>query len=228
MCVNKEVSFIIALFGLFCAIKQFNNESIAVGLYILCLVLMQLNEFFLHIYNNPNTTAHQIAAFCIPLTIMIQSIYFIYTSETFIKDISPENSKSITIMSSIFLIIMIYIIISCLIPAFIHKKFNTTMICDNHSYCRLKWDSLDIFDKYIKNKIISNIIIIILMICFVVPCIMVTKYVFNDIIAGVLLALLISLILFNFYIGKNLFVVGSLWCLLTLVIICFTIITATP
>ena len=65
MCYNKEVSFVLALFGILCAAKEFkkgvngengqNISELMKGAFIFCLALMQLNEFFLHYFNNPKT-----------------------------------------------------------------------------------------------------------------------------------------------------------------------------
>lgn len=220
MCYNKEVSFVLSLFGICCAIKEIRKQElidIMRGVFMICLVLMQINEFFLHKYNNPRTLGHQFWALMIPISITIQIIYLFISN--FILDM-PNKETYITsiVTSSIFLIIMTYFVFSVLIPTFNKRAFNSTLMCPQG--CRLKWDAPELMFK--KNKWLT----VISTVAYIITILIGIYVLFGWEMVVVTIVLLIFsyiLSLFGNQKGYNRF--GSMWCLMAVIFFCAAIIT---
>jgi len=213
MCYNKEVSFVIALFGTVCAIKEFKKGdiiSIFRGIYLLCLVLMQVNEFFLHLYNNPDTWTHQIASFCIPVIILIQVILLL-TAGVVLPNVTKDLSIAVIVFGSLFMILAVYFFIKVLIPALWNKKFRSIAACKEG--CRLKWDSDE------KCSADNSWFLNLQRLCYMVTLCIVTYLLFG----WELVVVLLTLILVAYFMmllgpvkGRNL--LGSLWCFLSVIL----------
>lgn len=210
MCYNKEVSFILAFFGICCAIKEFRKNDIINHLkafFILCLVLMQINEFVLHKYNNPNNFIHQFASLCIPITISIQVIFCLATN--LILPLSNDIKITNIVMCSIFLLIMLFFMINYILPNFLKSKFNSTLLCNNN--CRLKWDAIT---PFFNNMFLG----IIACLCYYITVFSTIYLLFGTDILIITIALLLAAYLFSFTGNKKQYNhLGSMWCLLCVI-----------
>jgi len=219
MCYNKEVSLAIALFGIFCSAKEFKKETLndnLKGIYILCLVFMQLNEFLLHYFNNPKNLGHQISAFLIPVTITIQIICLL-SCTIVIPDIDKGSYITGLVTSSILLASALYFFITVFIPTLYKRNYKSVLLCPTG--CRLKWDSADL--AYDKNWFLA----ILFSACYAILLFLITYFIFGYEILITLICLL-AFAYFLSYTGKskNYNRIGSMWCLMTAVVICGAII----
>lgn len=215
MCYNKEVSFVIALFGIFCAIKEFKNNNKLSAIIILTLVLMQINEFFLHVYNNPNTWSHQISAFMIPITISIQVLMMLVFS--FILNINKYTKMLLIASTLLFLFLMFIATVFILYPVLMNKGFNSTLLCPVD--CRLKWDSYDIIGE--KSPLLLNVLII----CYLISIIIVTTAVYGKRMLSLIIFLIgLSYLLSLYGNQENYNRIASMWCLMSIIVSCLVII----
>jgi hypothetical protein len=225
MCYNKEVSFVLFFFGLCCAINALkkdpveNSKSLYIGLYVLALSLMQANEFFLHLFKNPKKWSHQISAVMIPVTILIQMILMLICS-IYMENI-PEKSRPILIgMSATTVAITSSFIIFICVPVLFKfnktgKGFASTMLCPEG--CRLRWDTSDIAMKT------SNILFNTNNVLYFITLAIITYYIFDITVTVIIFVLALLIYVYTLSATKsNSF--GSLWCLMTLVIICVILI----
>jgi hypothetical protein len=213
MCYNKEVSFVLALFGICCAIKEFRKNidiNTLKGLFIICLVIMQVNEFFLHVYNKPTTWMHQISAFMIPITLLLQVI-IILISIVVIPVLNKEIQITGIVLSSLYIVIHLYFIFAILIPILRKKGFDSTLICSEG--CRLRWDSIEkTFDKYFWLALFSATI-------YIICIFMITYGIFGWEMMTVLISLLGFAFLWSFTGNQKQYNrVGSMWCLLAVIV----------
>jgi len=213
MCYNKEVSFVLSLFGVLCAVKEFKKGTLIEtfkGVFIICLVLMQLNEFFLHLFKDPRQWSHQIFAFLIPITLTLQAIS-VLVAGNLIPNMNKDISITITVLSIIYLIGSIFFLFKILVPMLIKKEFKSTLLCKEG--CRLKWDATDACKKY--SIVLSNIMFF----CYMIPLFIIIYFLFGLELMLILLGLLVLAYFLSFG-GKkeNYNKYGSMWCLLTIVV----------
>jgi len=219
MCYNKEVSFVVALFGICSAIKEFRKNTdtdTLKGMLIIILVLMQINEFFLHVYNKPTTWMHQISAFMIPMTILSQVI-ILFAGLVSIPVFDKEVQIFLTTISSMFIVIFIYFTYTVFVPNLLKKGYKSILIC--REGCRLRWDAADkIFEK---NYGLASLAALL----YLIGVFMAVYGIFG----WEMMIVLISLLGFAFlwsYTGdpKQYNMIGSMWCFSAIIVFSIVII----
>ncbi len=213
MCYNKEVSFVVALFGILCAAKEFKKKdivSVLRGVYMMCLVIMQINEFFLHCFNKPSTFSHQLSAYFISVTIGMQIVALLITG-IILPTLDKNLSITVIVTSSIFLACLVYFTAVQFLPALFKQKYNSTLLCKEG--CRLKWDVANMCYNH------SKLLTLLFTICYMTTLFITTYGLFG----WELLTVLICLLLFSFVMswfgnskGYNYF--GSLWCFSSVIV----------
>lgn len=235
MCFNKEVSFVIAVFGIFCAIHEFKRQKVYSGLTMIVLSLMQINEFFLHVYNEPSTKMHQISAFMIPITICIQVIS-LFVASFYVTNISEEAKTTVKVLCGIYLLILIYFFIVSFIPRLLVglginkqsgdiQRFNSTLIC-KETGCRLNWDSFSNL-RHSEYQLYKILYFISTTLYLIILGIMIYS-IYGIALTIILFILVIMSFLISMYYKRKYNMVsnqsGSLWCIMTIIVFALAII----
>ena len=180
------------------------NKYNSAGVYVLLLALMQLNEFFLWIYNKRNLK-HQIASICIIITLALQ----FYINFGLAMGYNMLNQQ----LQSLFIVCVVIMTLGMLynLKNIFKQTYNSDPItCGNLNIfgCRLKWDVLD---KLYGNTYISRAIYIIMMIVYFIVVGTFTYLVFD--VPGIAIwSVLLGLSMLEY--GPTQF--GSMWCFLVM------------
>ena len=204
MCFNKEVSFLVFLFGFLTSIKLFicdNQKSIELGLIILTISLMQLNEFFIWKYNK-NRTLNKFFSSFVPIVVLIQIIVPFYL---IIKHKHLEKDDNFfwpyCVFFGIFVICSIYILFNVISgpnPSYRNK-----------STCRLKWGAYSFIPSLSFVSILYSVSYLIVLL---------SSFYYID--WKLLLLSALTLVLSVMYYRK--FNIGSIWCFSAIILVIFT------
>lgn len=153
MCYNKEVSLVIVIYTFSVIVKLLKdpmnvdpviwNKNVIMSLILFGLALMQLNEFFLHLFNDHKTKLHQIFAVMLVITLMSQIVITMIINNQFVRE--SKLTIPINVISGIVLFIFSYFLYKVIIPNF--GKFNCNPLCKESS-CRLNWDTSHFMQRY--------------------------------------------------------------------------------
>jgi small-conductance mechanosensitive channel len=208
MCYNKEVSLVIFIFGIMTAIKLIRKDKVKEGVIVIFVSIMQLVEFFLHMYPNINSSVHQIASLSIFFVSMSQIICYMALVPYQIKNKeNKEINTALLTLGSIYLAISVYFLFTVLFPNY--GKFESIIDPICKSNCRLNWAII----KYIRNE---NIYLYYLMsIIYVLVTCMIIYQVFG---INIMIAILSLWIFCVIFFSNN--SVGTMWCFLSIFAIC--------
>lgn len=219
MCFNKEVSLLTFIISLVTSIKLFTtkkeneileNRYKATGILLFFIGLMQLNEYFLWLYQNPKNIEHQFFSLCIVITILLQAISFYSASKPFIEN--KEVSNMITIAFSITTITQILIIYT-----FLSGKLGNLKSVPSNKSCRINWD---IFSKFGK---LYPFIFNLSRITYLIVVFTASYYVIGEIITAVMIGIfflcfLYYYVYYNYKYPNVTSGSGSAWCFITVVL----------
>jgi hypothetical protein len=163
MCYNKEVSLVIVIYTFSVIAKLLKdpgntdpviwNKNVIMSLILFGLALMQLNEFFLHLFNDHKTKIHQIFTVMLVITLMTQIVITMIIN----NQLTSQGSVNIPInvISGIVLLIFSYFLYKVIIPNF--GKFNCNPLCKASS-CRLNWDTNHFMQRY--NNLLYRLLVV--------------------------------------------------------------------
>jgi hypothetical protein len=206
MCYNKEVSLILFIFAVASSISLFleyqktlEKKTLFIGVFIIGLSLMQLVEFFIHLYPfNVNPIKHKIASIFIIFAIMVQFLLI---------EILGVNILPLEILFWLCSFYGLYILYKNYDNT---KLFNCTPKCTT-DWCRLFWAPQEII--YAENPLVWLTILSVYLIFMSVA----TKKTFG--IKG--LSIFLVLLFLSIIVFKN--SIGSMWCF-SIVLFCILLI----
>jgi hypothetical protein len=230
MCYNKELSIVIFVFAICVAcglINKYmtskNQTYLKCAVYIIALSLMQLVEFFLHIYTDRGSATNKVFSFVVFLTFLVQ--YFLM--EFF------STEPALNAIDGIFWILAIGSFV------YLCVKFNDLYSIKDCSKmvegafasiagCRLNWGAFDTIiafgkEAVFKGKVnyLGHIIYGVMLLLYLVRVCYVTLEVFERWVLFFFMAVffITSLIGWDNSSGSS----GSLWCIWTVCLLCFIV-----
>ncbi len=206
MCFNKELSLILFIFGAACSIKFLLKQEILIGIFIFLISLIQLMEFFLHLYQNKQRYQ---SLFLLGIFIVL-NIHIIFNTYV---NYFIGHSYIMLILGIFYLIVSVIYLIFYIIPNY--KKFDSKPKCPNN--CRLSWSIYDNMNKpgyliYFGIYLIAMLYAVNILVGPLYACV------------GFILFLL-SVLYSKIYKEP---VTGTIWCLSAIIIIIFVIIIEDP
>lgn len=222
MCYNKEVSLVVFIFTISTVVKilkeykiNTNINYLFAGIFILSIGLMQLIEFFLHLFREKNLDISgklvKFMNFLLPVVIILQfavsEIYLHYTNKI------PKKMFILDFLAYGLFIYLMYKVFR------INRSYENKISCNFYNMgCRMNWD----VGRYMKNE--SYIMVSIFFIIYFLYLSMMSYYIFKF-----KYFIILVLISFIFLILPNIISIftmykingsGSLWCLFSVILIC--------
>lgn len=234
MCFNKEVSLVIFIYGVLTSAKLLNKGSTetdtelqkiyySVGIFILVVALMQINEFGLWLYQPPFTKnakfINQIFSICVYATLFIQAVGLYFSVMYFDLFKSEGNWTPEKIILTILFILQT---IGVLWALFNMKSWFGSMVsqpnCRHNGKLqssRLSWAASHVYNEK------SNSMYLLYIISYFALNLMCTYYILTPIGMGISMLIIFVAFIFSQFIYKcNYLQYGSIWCFIIVVLCC--------
>lgn len=228
MCFNKEVSGLAFFFGL-CAGLQLIREGFfkrynlcVVGIIIILIALMQLNEYFIWKFEEDGTeNEKQLASLFTAFTLLFQYIISYIFIFPYMKFSGNSWIAFLSILTSILGLIYVIIFSYCIDKLINDPKWKE----DNKSYkdiktCKLSWGPFNSIWK--NNKDLYYVCTVFYLLAFFTLVLLVPNIIILPIL--ILLSLIFAIIYSAIINQSSDTVFGSLWCILAVLLSIFCVI----